>query len=92
METKGWLTTLEVEDQALLSRKVMLILADSKCIILEHCIPQKKTMNGVYCANTRKTHLRIAIQKERTDNDDDDDKQRAPFWQLRTRQLVQKRF
>jgi hypothetical protein len=52
METKRLLTTLEVGDQALPSGKVMLMFFDSKCIILEHWLPQKKTMNGVYCVKT----------------------------------------
>jgi hypothetical protein len=48
-----------------LAWKVMLILF-SKGIILQHWLPQKQTVNGVYCANTLETHLRNAIQKKKT--------------------------
>jgi hypothetical protein len=49
-----------------LSGKVMLILFfDLKGIILQHWLPQKQTVNGVYYANTLKTHLGNAIRKKR---------------------------
>jgi hypothetical protein len=44
---------------------MLILFFDLKGIIIQHLLPQKQTVNGVYYANTLKTHLGNTIQKER---------------------------
>jgi len=46
---------------------MLLQFFDGHGMILQHWVPRGQTVNGAYCANVLKTHLRGAMRKKRLD-------------------------
>jgi hypothetical protein len=66
-ETQRFASTKEISHSTIVWKNNADIVFDSKGIILQHCLPQKQTVNGVYYVNTLKTHFGKAIRKKRPD-------------------------
>jgi hypothetical protein len=65
LETRSFASTKEISHRTIIKKSDSDIVFVSKGIILQYLLPQKKTLNGVYYANTLKTDLKNAVWKKR---------------------------